>query len=216
MAPTPAVPIRILIVEDHEMVAEGLAALLNLQRGMTVVGNVGSVSESVLQAAELRPDVVILDFSLNGGTGADAAVGIHAVHPDAKLIFLTRHDSDTVRLAAVEAGAKAFIHKSRAAAEVVAAILAAADGRTQIAGSGGATLSLLRGGSAADHVETLTRREKEVLRLMAEGASSRDIGRGLGISYNTVRSHIRSLGSKLASQSKLETIVKARKKALID
>lgn len=206
---------RILIVEDHQIVAEGLAALLNLQSDMDVVGTVGSVSESVSRTAELKPDVVILDFSLSDGTGADAATGIYSVHSDAKLIFLTRHESDAVRLAAVEAGASAFIHKSRAADQVVAAIRSVAEGGTPIAAPDIAA-HLRSHRAAAAHAETLTKREKDVLRLMAEGASSREIGLGLGISYNTVRSHIRSLGWKLAAQSKLETVSKARKLALID
>ena len=208
-------PTRILIVEDHQIVAEGLAALLNLQSDMDVVGTVGSVSESVSRTAELKPDVVILDFSLGDGTGADAAIGIYSVHSDAKLIFLTRHESDAVRLAAIEAGASAFIHKSRAADEVVAAIRSVAEGGTLIAPPDIAA-HLRSQRAAAAQSEALTKREKDVLRLMAEGASSREIGLGLGISYNTVRSHIRSLGWKLAAQSKLETVSKARKLALID
>jgi DNA-binding NarL/FixJ family response regulator len=215
MASARDLPTRILIVEDHRIVAEGLAALLNLQSDMDVVGTVGSVSESVSQTAELKPDVVILDFSLSDGTGADAATGIYSVHSDAKLIFLTRHESDAVRLAAVEAGASAFIHKSRAADEVVAAIRWVAEGGTLIGAPDIAAQFQWRR-ATVNHAESLTKREKDVLRLMAQGASSREIGLGLGISYNTVRSHIRSLGWKLAAQSKLETVSKARKLALID
>lgn len=215
MASARDLPIRILIVEDHQIVAEGLAALLNLQLDMDVVGSAGSVCESVSRAAELKPDVVILDFSLSDGTGADAASGIYSVHPAAKLIFLTRHESDAVRLAAVKAGASAFIHKSRAADEVVAAIRSVAEGATLIAAPDIVAQFQSRR-AAVDHAEALTKREKDVLRLMAEGASSREIGLGLGISYNTVRSHVRSLGWKLGAQSKLETVIKARKLALID
>ena len=215
MASARDLPIRILIVEDHQIVAEGLTALLNLQSDMDVVGSVGSVSESVSRTAELRPEVVILDFSLSDGTGADAATGIYSVHSDAKLIFLTRHESDAVRLAAVEAGASAFIHKSRAADEVVAAIRSVAEGGTLIAARDIAAQFQSRR-ATVDHAGALTKREKDVLRLMAQGASSREIGLGLGISYNTVRSHIRSLGWKLEAQSKLETVIKARNLALID
>src|SRR5256885_17099425 len=106
---------RVLIIEDHQVVAEGLAALINDQKDMTVVGNAGSVAESIAKAVELKPDLVLVDFRLTDGTGADAAAAIRQMLPDTKLIFLTREDSDAARIAALEAGARAFIPKSPAA-----------------------------------------------------------------------------------------------------
>ncbi len=207
--------IRVLIVEDHQIVADGLAALLNDQKDMSVVGKVASVAESAAAAAELMPDVVLLDFRLNDGTGADAAAAIRRVAPHSKHIFLTREDSDVARFAALESGASGFIHKSRAAAEVVEAIRTVATGGTLITPSAIATL-LNRRRQSDGQRESLTAREKEVLRLMAEGVSSRDIATRLGISYATVRTHIRSLGAKLGVHSKVQAIVKARELALID
>jgi two-component system response regulator DevR len=208
-------PIRVLIVEDHQIVADGLTALLNDQRDMTVVGNAGSVAESAATAQELRPDIVLLDFRLNDGTGADAAAAIRRVAPNAKHIFLTREDSDVARFAALESGASGFIHKSRAATEVVEAIRKVAGGGTLMTPSSIATLLNRRRQTEAQR-ESLTAREKEVLRLVAEGHSSRDIASKLGISYATVRTHIRSLGAKLGVHSKVQAIVKARELALID
>lgn len=205
---------RVLIVEDHRVVAEGLAALINDQSDMKVVGNVGSVAESAGAAAELNPDVVLLDFRLPDGTGPDAAAAIRAIRPAAKMIFLTREDTDAARFAAVQSGASAFLHKSRAAAEVVAAIRDVARGKMLITPRTIATLLAKRRGIEAQ-LERLTPREKEVLRLMAEGFPSRAIAAQMGISYTTVRTHIRSLGSKLAVHSKLEAIVKARELGLI-
>ena len=207
--------IRVLIVEDHQIVADGLTALLNDQRDMRVVGNVGSVAESAPAAAELTPDVVLLDFRLNDGTGADAAAAIRRVNPSAKHIFLTREDSDVARFAALESGASGFIHKSRAATEVVDAIRKVASGQTLITPSTIASL-LNRRRESESQRESLTAREKEVLRLMAEGLPSREIASKLGISYATVRTHIRSLGAKLGVHSKVQAIVKARELALID
>jgi two-component system response regulator DevR len=208
-------PIRVLIVEDHQIVADGLTALLNGQKDMTVVGNIGSVAESAAKAAEVLPDIVLLDFRLNDGTGADAAAAIRRVAPNAKHIFLTREDSDVARFAALESGASGFIHKSRAAAEVVDAIRKVAAGGTLITPSAIATL-INRRRQMDSQRESLTAREKEVLRLMAEGVSSRDIASKLGISYATVRTHIRSLDAKLGVHSKVQAIVKARELALID
>jgi two-component system, NarL family, response regulator DevR len=207
--------IRVLIVEDHQIVADGLTALLNDQKDMSVVGNVASVAESAPAAAELMPDVVLLDFRLNDGTGADAAAAIRRVAPQSKHIFLTREDSDVAKFAALESGASGFIHKSRAASEVVDAIRTVAGGGTLITPSTIATL-LNRRRQSESQRESLTAREKEVLRLMAEGESSRDIASRLGISYATVRTHIRSLGAKLGVHSKVQAIVKARELALID
>jgi len=198
---------RVLIVEDHQVVAEGLAALINDQEDMTVVGHSGSVSESIARAAELKPDLVLIDFRLTDGTGADAATGIRQLRPETKLIFLTREDSDAARFAALEAGASAFIHKSRAAQEVVDAIRTVAQGGSLFTPRSIAQLLNNRREAEA---------QKEVLRLMAEGTSSRDIASRLGISYTTVRTHIRSLGSKLGVHSKLEAIVKARELALVE
>ncbi|HEX7264552.1 MAG TPA: response regulator transcription factor [Candidatus Dormibacteraeota bacterium] len=208
-------PIRVLIVEDHQVVADGLAALLNDQPDMTVVGKAASVVESIAHAHDLKPDVVLVDFRLTDGTGADAGAGIRQVRPEAKLIFLTREDSDAARFAAIEAGASAFIHKSRAAAEVVEAIRSVSSGGTLFTPRTIAAL-LNKRREMDSRLESLTPREKEVLRLMAEGAASRDIATRLGISYTTVRTHIRSLGSKLGVHSKLEAIVKARELALIE
>ena len=213
-APSGELPIRVLIVEDHRVVAEGMAALINHQSDMKVVGEAGSVAETFSLAAELGPDVVLLDFRLPDGTGAEAAAAIREVRPEAKMIFLTREDTEAARFAAVQSGASAFIHKSKAASEVVDAIRDVARGRMLITPRTIATLIAKRRAIEAQ-LQTLTVREKEVLRLIADGLSSRAVAAKLGISYTTVRTHIRSLGSKLGVHSKLEAIVKARELGLL-
>ena len=208
-------PIRILIVEDHQVVADGLAALLNDQPDMTVVGTAVGVEDSLMLTAELMPDVALVDFRLGDGTGADAGTGIRQIRPDTKLIFLTREDSEAARFAALESGASAFIHKSRAASEVVEAVRTVGKGGTLFTPR--SISSLVRRRREMDgQLESLTPREREVLRMMAQGVSSRDIAGALGISYTTVRTHIRSLGGKLGVHSKLEAIAKARELALVD
>jgi two-component system, NarL family, nitrate/nitrite response regulator NarL len=208
-------PIRVLIVEDHQVVAEALAALLNDHADITVVGHIGSVAEASRSAEDSDPDIVVLDFRLTDGTGVEAGAAILRIRPSAKLIFLTRDDSDRTRLAALESGASAFVHKSRAAAEVIDAIRQVASGKSLITPQTVAAL-LSKGREADTQRESLTPREKEVLSRMAAGASSREIASTLGISYATVRTHIRALGSKLGVHSKLQAIAKARELALID
>ena len=204
-----------MVVEDHQVVAEGLAALINQQRDMKVVGQAASVEDSIALATELQPNLVLIDFRLPDGTGADVAAAIRQLRPETKLIFLTREDSDAERFAAVEAGASAFIHKSHAAQDLVDAIRSVASGESLITPR--TIADLLNNRREIDaQLERLTVREKEVLRLMAEGTSSREIASRLGISYTTVRTHIRSVGSKLGVHSKLEAIARARELALVE
>lgn len=206
--------IRILIVEDHQVVAEALEALLNQHPDMMVVGNVGSVEDSS-RATELSPDVLIVDFHLNDGTGADAVLAMRQLGCDARVIFLTRDDTDTAHFAAIQAGASAFLHKSTATTELVDAVRRVADGENLVAPATIATLFNKRREMDSQR-DRLTTREKEIVRLMVGGTSNREIGTRLGISYATVRGHIGSLGTKLACHSKLELIVRARELALVD
>jgi DNA-binding NarL/FixJ family response regulator len=207
--------IRVMIVEDFPIVADGLAALLKDQPDMTVVCSAGSLAESIVRATEHTPDVALLDFRLPDGTGAEAGVRIRELRPDVKLIFLSRDDSDAARMAAMEAGASAFVHKSRAAAEVMDAIRAVASGRNLFTARTIATL-LSKHRAASEQVQRLTPRERAVLRMVATGLSSRAIASQMGISYTTVRTHIRSLGRKLDVHSKLEASIKARELGLVD
>jgi DNA-binding NarL/FixJ family response regulator len=207
--------IRILIVDDHRIVSDALAALLNQQPDMMVVGNASSVADSATHAMELCPDVVIMDFRLNDGTGSDAVLAIRAVGCNAKVIFLSRDDSEGAHYAAVEAGASAFIHKSRATGELIDAVRRVADGGTLFDPTTIAAM-LYKSREAERQRDRLTAREKEILGLMAGGTSSREIGATLGISYYTVRTHVRSLGVKLACHTKLAVVLKARELALVN
>jgi two-component system, NarL family, nitrate/nitrite response regulator NarL len=206
---------RILIVDDHQIVADALAALLNQEPDMFVAGSAGSVKECAVLAAELSPDIVIVDFRLSDGTGSDAVLAMRAAGCGAGVIFLSRDDGEGARYAAIEAGASAFIHKSRASAELMDAVRTVAAGGSLIDPS--AISALLGQRHHADRQrDLLTTREKEILRLMADGTSSREIGSRLGISYTTVRTHVRSLGLKLACHTKLAIILRARELALVD
>jgi len=207
--------IRVMIVEDHRIVAEGLVALLSGLPDMTVVGSAGSVAESAPLAQSQAPDVALLDFRLPDGTGAEAGARIRELRPETKLIFLSRDDSDAARIAAVEVGASAFLHKSRAATEVVDAIRLVAKGGNLITPRTVATLVTKRR-TRTTQLQSLTAREKDVLRLLATGAGSRDISQALGISYTTMRTHLRSLGRKLGVHSRIEAIAKSRELGLLD
>jgi DNA-binding NarL/FixJ family response regulator len=208
--------IRVAIVENHQLVSESLGVLLDGQPDIEVVAYAASVAAAAAMSPDVRPDVVIMDLHLDGnGSGREDARHIHQTHPGSKFIFLTRDDSDDALLAAVEAGASAFIHKSRAASEVIDSVRKVAGGASLISTR---TISGLLGRTRDRETmrESLTPRELEVLQLMAQGMASRQIAKKLGISYTTVRSHIRSIDAKLGAHSKLESVVTARDLELVN
>jgi len=189
--------------------------LLDGEPDMEVCGYGRSVAESIRLAQQTDPDLVVMDFRLPDGTGLDAAIAIRRLRPDVRFVFLTRDDSVTARVAAVEAGAGAFVHKSRAASDLIEAVRQVGNGGSLISPSMIAGL-LSRNGQLGVKRDSLTAREREVLKLMAEGASSREIADRLGISYATVRSHIRSFDTKLGVHSKIEAVAAAREMNIIE
>src|SRR5438552_16396844 len=112
-------PIRVVIVEKHRLVSESLGLLLDGQKDMEVVGKATSVAEAGALPRQLSPDVVVMDYHLGEGTGHDAALAMRDIFPNVRFVFLSRDDSDDARLAAVEAGASAYLHKSSAASDVI-------------------------------------------------------------------------------------------------
>jgi DNA-binding NarL/FixJ family response regulator len=207
--------IRVMVVENHQVVSDGLVALVSDQPDMVMIGTADTVAEAIAKARELAPDIVLLDFRLPDGTGAQAGMRIRELVSETRLIFLSRDDSEAAQVAAIEAGASAFVHKSRAADEVIETIRLVSQGQNLITPRTIATL-LNRRKTMSAQLQSLTPRERDVLRRVAAGVSSRDIARELGISYTTVRTHIRSLGRKLGVHSKLEATAKARELGLVE
>src|SRR5690348_14115688 len=125
-------PIRVIIVENHQLVSESLGLLLDAQKDMLVVGKATSVAEAAALPRNLAPQVVVMDFHLDDGTGREAAIAMRETYPSVRFVFLSRDDSDDARLAAVEAGASAYLHKSTQAREVIGAIRQVAGGASLI------------------------------------------------------------------------------------
>jgi two-component system, NarL family, response regulator DevR len=206
---------RIMIIGGQRLIADALAAILNRESDMSVVGNLVSVAESRAHAAALKPHVVISEFKLEDGTAADVASSLSRAGIDARMIFLATEHSDTVLLAAIDASASAVVYQSAPAADLINAVRSVAAGLTLIQPS--EVSRLLRNWQLRDHARrVLTNREREVLRLMAEGLVNREIAVRMGVSYFTIRTHVRNLASKLAARSQLETLVRAQKLDLID
>lgn len=208
-------PYRVLIVEDHQVVAEGLAVLLNEHPELRVVALASTVGEVEHLADVERVDVVLADYWLPDGTGAEATAVLRAHQPDVAIVFLSADDSDQVILAALEAGAAGYLVKSAGGADVAEAVRRAVDGEILVPARQLAKLlarrreETRRSAEHARRLDSLTPRERQILSLMTEGMDNRDIARELNISYTTVRSHVRHLLSKMGARSKLEAVVRA-------
>jgi DNA-binding NarL/FixJ family response regulator len=208
-------PYRVLIIEDHRVVAEGLVVLLDEYPELAVVGSAGTVAEVDRLAAAERVDVAVVDYWLPDGTGVEATEALRAHRPDAAVVFLSADDSDEVMLAALEAGASGYLVKSAGGADIADAVRRAAEGEILVPARQLAALLARRREQAQRQAErsrrldSLTPRERQILGLMAEGMDNRDIAAQLSVSYTTVRSHVRHLLSKLSARSKLEAVVRA-------
>ncbi len=207
--------VGVLVVDDHPVVRAGLLALLSVQPGLRVVGEAGDGDEAVRLADELAPDVILCDLRL--GEGADGVDVTRAVrsggtgHAPAVLILTTYdHDADLVR--AVEAGAAGYLLKDAAPTAIVAAIQAAARGATlfgpELTERVVATMRVRRA--------ELSARELEVLRLVADGLSNREVARSLFLSEATVKTHLNHVFGKLGADSRTAAVAAARAAGLLD
>ncbi|MFZ0666560.1 MAG: response regulator transcription factor [Acidimicrobiales bacterium] len=208
--------IRLLIVDDHEMLADSLHLVFAGCPDIEVVGVVGTVGDAVAGALKLHPDVVLMDYHLPDGDGVAAVTQIKQNDPAIQLVMLTGSGEDE-RLArrAFEAGCSGFLSKSRSVDDLLAIVRAAHEGEVLITPA--MLLKLLppitrirnRGGGV------LSRRELEVLSVMAEGGSDKEIAKRLFVSLNTVRKHTQNIIRKLGAHSKLEAVVIAVREGLI-
>jgi DNA-binding NarL/FixJ family response regulator len=214
-----AEPIRALVVDDHQVVADGLALTLSHYADIQVVGVATTVAEAVSLATTHQPNVVLLDYYLPDGTGAMAATEIRVHVPEVAIVVLTANGGDDALLAAVHAGACGFLLKTQGAIQVVDAVRRAAEGEMLIpAATLAGLLSRRRNfdlANAKDLESALTTREHEILKFMAQGVSNRAISERLVIEYSTVRSHIQNILDKLGAHSKLEAVARASELGLL-
>jgi DNA-binding NarL/FixJ family response regulator len=210
----------VLLVEDHQLVAEGIQALLDREADIKVIGVAGTVKDAVAMSAADSPDVVIMDFRLPDGTGAQAGESIRTMHPHPSLVFVSGDDSEDALLLAVQAGASVFLPKSRASTDVVTAVRKAADGEMMIPASQLADLLMRARERSHEEAERsrlraeFTPREREVLLLMAEGLDNKTIGRELGLRVTTIRCYVQDI-LELDAHSKLEAVATAARHDLL-
>lgn len=205
-------PIRILLVDDHELIRSGLGAVLDMEDDMDVVGTARSVAEAVSKYDELSPDVVVADLQLQDGTGLDIVRTIRKQSDQAGLIILTMHSGDDQIFAAMQAGASGFVGKDAPSSEVVrAARHAAVSPRAFVcAGLVGAMVRRHSGEST-----NLTEREHDVLLLLADGLGAAAIGEKLFLSDSTAKSHIARIYQKLGAANRAQALVTAMRIGLL-
>ena len=200
MPTTKTKPIRVLLVDDHEIVRLGLRSVLDQHPGITVVGESVSVADAVGRAGKLNPDVILMDVRLPDGSGMDACRDILADHPNTRVLFLTSYADDDSVLAAVLAGARGYVLKELDSASLLRAIHAVAEGRSILDPAvTDRALRWLRGFATGQDQpsEKLSAQEERVLALVAEGKTNKEIASELNLSDKTVKNYLASVFQKL-------------------
>ena len=212
--------IRVLLADDHTLIRAGLRMVVESQPDLTVVGEADNGREAVAMAETLKPDVVVMDIGMPSLNGIEASRQIREKMPDTQVVMLSMHSDEGYVLRALKAGAKAYLLKDSAEADLARAIHAAAEGRSFFSPAVGKVLledymrKLQRTG-AEDSYEFLSAREREILQLVAEGKSSKEIASLLGLSAYTVETHRARTMQKLNLRGVPELILYAVRKGII-
>ena len=201
--------IRVLSVDDHPLMREGIAAMINGEEDMSVVAEVSNGKDAPRVFREHQPDVTLMDLRLPDGNGIDAMVDILAEFPDARIIMLTMFDGDAEIQRALKLGARGYLLKSMPTTDLIGVIRRVHAGKKHIPAEIAAHL--------AEHLgeETLTAREIEVLRCVAEGKRNREIGEKLFITEETVKVHVKHIMDKLYAADRTQAVAIALRRGII-
>jgi DNA-binding NarL/FixJ family response regulator len=216
-------PVRVLMADDQALFRRGLFVLLGSEPGIEVVAEAQDGEEAIARAAELAPDVVLLDVRMPRMDGIEAARRIRELLPSTKVLMLTVSDEEDDLYEAIKAGANGYLLKEVSVEDVAAAIHAVVQGQSFISPSMASKLlrefnALARQAAAREQLPApvLTPRELEVLRLVARGMSNKDVADHLFISENTVKNHVRNILEKLHLHSRMEAVMYAVRQHLLD
>jgi DNA-binding NarL/FixJ family response regulator len=216
-------PIRVLVVDDHELFLQGLQTVLEIEDDIEVVGRAGDGQEAVSLATGTAPDIVLMDVRMPLRDGIAATSAVKRAVPDVKIVMLTVSDEENDLIEAIKAGAVGYLLKTIPPHEVAAAVRAVHHGQSLISPSMASKLmaefaSIARGTADRPRLSSphLTAREIEVLKLVAEGRANREIARKLFISENTVKNHVRNILDKLQLHSRMEAVMYAVRQGLFD
>ena len=209
-ADAPAQHIRVFLLDDHELVRRGLIDLLRTAPDMEIVGEAGNATDALHRIPAARPDVALLDARLPDGNGIDVCREIRSTMPQVKCLILTSYDDDDALFAAVMAGAAGYLLKQVGGSDVIAGIRAVAQGKSLIDPSlTGKLLTRLRNPpvSAREEEDPLSPREHEILELITEGCTNRQIGERLYLAEKTVKNYVSSLLTKLGMERRTQAAV---------
>ncbi len=201
-------PITVLLVDDHDLIRQGLRRSFELDPTFQVVGEAGSIEAALELADSLTPNVIIMDIRLPDGSGLDATSTLRSRHPTVGIVVLTMYAGDEQLMGALEAGASAFVPKNAPAAEVLAAAKHAAASPSAFAAADLA--AAMRRRMATDRIR-LTDREMQVLRLLADGLNVAALAKTLFISESTAKSHIAKIYEKLGAANRTQALMTALK-----
>ena len=211
--------IRILIVDDHTVVRDGLSVMLGRQSDFAVVGEASDGSQAVQQAKELQPDVILMDLRMPEMDGVEAMRRIGEADPEAKFIVLTTFDTDEYIFDALQAGAKGYLLKDTSRDELFRAVRAVHRGESLMEPGVAAKvldrLAQLSRHSAGAGPDVLSEREVEVLQKMASGAANKEIAASLSISESTVKTHVANIFQKLNVSHRTEAVTAALQRGII-
>lgn len=208
---------KVLLVDDHKVVRQGLKALFANEPDVEIVGEAGDGREALARVPELQPDVILMDISMPGLNGIEATRQIRQSYPDIKVIVLSMHANEEYVFQVLRAGASGYVLKQSDSLEVLTAIRAALAGGSFLSPPISRTVidDYVRRAEARRHnsdIDVLTAREREVLQLLAEGLSNREIAAQLSISVKTVETHRSNMMNKLDMSSKTELVKYALRK----
>jgi two-component system, NarL family, response regulator NreC len=213
--------VRVLIVDDHDIVRAGIRMLLDAQPDVEVIGEASDGREAIIMANSMKPDVILMDISMPGATGIEATREIKQNTPQVEIVGLTMHAEDRYFFQLLQAGASGYVVKGAAPNELLDAVRAASRGEAYIHPSLqrkliGDYVSRTEGGDQASMLSDLTERELEILRLIVDGQTSREIAETLVISSNTVERHRQNIMAKLGLHNRAELVRYAISKGLVD
>jgi len=200
--------LRMLVVDDHEVVRQGLVSLLDRRSGFEVVAQAASVAESIAQAARFEPDLVIMDVRLPDGSGIESCREIRAARPETRVVMLTSYPDDEAVLSAIIAGASGYLLKQIRGRELVSALEAVGRGESLL--DPAVTEKVLErvrrmaSGTATDELAGLTGQERKILMLVAEGKTNKEIAAEVFLSDKTVKNYVSSILSKLNLQRRTQ------------
>ncbi|MBY0555951.1 MAG: response regulator transcription factor [Burkholderiaceae bacterium] len=205
-----AAAITILSVDDHPLISQGIASVIESQSDMRLVGAASSGDEALSMYRQLRPDITLMDIQMPDMNGIDATIAIRQEFPQARIIILTTYEGDARALRAVKAGASGYLLKSMLRKDMLETVRQVHSGRSCIPANIAMELISCAGSDA------LSKREVEVLKLVADGKSNKRIALNLAISEDTVKAHVKNILSKLTANDRTHAAVLALQRGIID